>query len=192
MSRQDHSIYEEWLYLEADGGLSTSERAQLHRHLLSCSRCRRESDQVPALFEFLASGQVEVREGFDQQVMAALPAAGWEARNPRSWVVAVALLVTLGALSALLVGAGGGEMQGSGMVGAVAELFLSAVTAGAGLLTASWQGIGMAVSEAIGGSPMQMLIFTIFVVGVDVLFLRSLIRSWRRPALAARSESKGR
>ena len=49
MSRQDHNIYEEWLYLEADGGLSTAERAQLHRHLLSCSRCRKESREVPAV-----------------------------------------------------------------------------------------------------------------------------------------------
>jgi anti-sigma factor RsiW len=190
MPRQNHSTYEEWLYLEADGGLSTAERAQLHRHLLSCSRCRRESEQVPALFEFLSSGQVEVREGFSDEVMAALPAAGWEARNPRSWVVAAVLLIALGGLSALLVGAGG-EMQGTGVVGAIAELFLTTVTAGAGLLSASWQGIGMAVSEAIGGSALQTLVFTIFVVGVDVLFLRSLIRSWRRPAVSARSETNG-
>lgn len=187
MPRQDHTVYEEWLYLEQDGGLSVAERAELHRHLLSCSRCRREGARIPALFDFLSDERVEVRQGFSDEVMASLPPAGWEARNPRAWVAAAVLLAMLGVASALLVGFGG-EMPGTGVFGAMAELFISTVTAGAGLLSASWQGIGMAVREAVGGSPVQTLVFTLFVVGIDVIFLRALMRSWRRPAHAANEE----
>ncbi len=175
----DHNVYLEWLYLEADGGLSTAERAQLHRHLLSCARCRREKEELPALFELLASDRVEVREGFTEEVMSSLPAAAWEARYPRSWIAAVSILVVLSGLSAILVGAGAGELPGAGALVAIAELLRSTVTAGAGLLAASWQGLGMAVGEIIGTSPVQTAVFALFVLGVDILFLRFLIRSWK-------------
>ncbi len=186
----DHNVFLEWLYLEADGGLSTAERAQLHRHLLSCARCRREKEELPALFELLASDRVEVRDGFTEKVMSALPAAGWEARHPRSWIVAAALIAALGGLSAILVGAGAGDLPGSGALVAIAELFRSTVSAGAGLLGASWQGLGMAVGQIVGGSATQAIVFGLFVVAVDVLFLRFLIRSWssERAAQGAKRE----
>lgn len=175
----DHNVFLEWLYLEADGGLSTAERAQLHRHLLSCARCRREKQELPALFELLASDRVEVDEEFTARVMSSLPPAGWEARHPRSWISAVVILVLLSGLSALLVGAGAGELPGAGVLVAIAELFRSTVTAGAGLLAASWQGLGAAVGAVIGGSPVQALVFALFVLGVDILFIRFLMRSWK-------------
>lgn len=176
----DHNVFLEWLYLEADGGLTTAERARLHRHLLSCVRCRREKERLPALFELLAAGRVETREGFTERVMASLPAAGWEARQPRSWVAAALILAALTGLSALLVGSGGAAaLPGAGALVAIVELFRSTVAAGAGLLAASWQGLGMAVGELIGGSPVETAVFALFVLFVDVLFLRFLMRSWR-------------
>ncbi len=193
MSRdRDHNVFQEWLYLEADGGLTTAERAQLHRHLLSCSRCRREKEELPALFEMLSSDRVEVREGFTEAVMSSLPAAGWESRHPRSWIAAAAILIGLIGLSAMLVGTGGAELPGAGPLLAIAELFRSAATAGAGLLTASWQGLGMAVGESLGGSPLPMIVFAIFVLALDVLFVRFLLRSWSAREHAAQADEAPR
>lgn len=177
----EHNVYLEWLYLEADGELSGPERARLDRHLVSCAECRRVRDELPALFDLLDSDRVEVRPGFTDEVMSALPPAGWEARHPRAWVSAAAVLVALIGLSALLVGTSGGQMEGVGVVVAIAELFRSTMTAGAGLLTASWQGLGMAMGEIAGASPAQMGVFALFVLGVNVLFVRLLLRSWRKP-----------
>ncbi len=175
----DHSVYREWLYLEADGGLTTPERARLHRHLLSCARCRREKEQLPALFELLAGSRVEAREDLVERVMSSLPPAGWEARHPRSWIVAALLLAAVSGLSALMVGGGAGQLPGASALVSIAELFRSTIAAGAGLLAASWQGLGMAVGELIGRSPVETIVFALFVLGVDVLFLRFLVRSWR-------------
>ena len=177
----DHNVYLEWLYLEADGGLAGADRAQLQRHLLSCAECRHEQERLPVLFDLLSSDRVEVREGFTEQVMSSLPPAGWEARHPRAWVSAAAVLAVLIGFSALLVGTSGGQIEGVGAVVAIAELFRSTITAGSGLLAASWQGLGMAVGEIAGGSPMQTAVFALFVLGVNVLFFRLLMRSWRRP-----------
>ncbi len=178
---QDHNVYLEWLYLEADGGLAGSDRALLQRHLLSCAECRREREQLPALFDLLSSGRVEVREDFADRVMSSLPPAGWEARHPRTWTAAAAVLAVLIGLSALLVGLSGGELEGVGAVVAIAELFRSTITAGSGLLAASWHGLGMAIGEVVVGSPVQTGVFALFVLGVNVLFVRLLMRSWRRP-----------
>lgn len=178
---QDHNQYLEWLYLEADGGLAGPDRARLQHHLLSCAECRREREQLPALFDLLASDRVEVREGFADQVMSSLPPAGWEARYPRAWISAAAVLAVLIGFSALLVGTSGGQLEGVGAVLAIVELFRSTITAGSGLLAASWQGLGMAVGEIAGGSPLQTAVFALFVLGVNVLFARLLLRSWRRP-----------
>ncbi len=182
----DHNQYLEWLYLEADGELAAAERAQLQHHLLSCAECRREQEELPALFDLLSSDEIEVREGFTDEVMSSLPAAGWEARHPRAWVAAAALLVALVGISTLLVTLSGAEPQGLGALVAIGELFGSAVTAGAGLLTASWQGLGMAAGEVVGGSVAQTIAFTLFVLGVNVLFVRLLLRSWKREAATER------
>ena len=48
--------------------------------------------------------------------------------------------------------------------------------AGAGLLTASWQGLGLALGEIFGGSKLTLAVFAVFVAGVDFLFVRYLLR----------------
>lgn len=182
----DHNLYTEWIYLDADGGLEPAERAQLDRHLLSCAECRREKDELPALFDLLSSDRVPLADDFTDRVMSSLPAAGWEARHPRSWVAAAIALVVLVGLSAGLVVSS--SAPAAGPLAAVIDLFAAAATAGAGLLAASWQGLGMAVGELVGGSALQTGVFALFVLCLDVLFVRFLMRSWRREA-PARSES---
>lgn len=198
MSRDiEHAVYEEWLHLEPDGGLTTAERARLHRHLLSCAECRRESEELPELFGLLDGSKVPVEEGFGERVMSALPAAGWQARRPRSWSVAAALLVALLGLSATLVsidGAGGVEsaLPIGGALLAIVELFRSTLLAGAGLSTASWQGLGMAVGELLHGSPVNTAVFALFVLGIDFLFIRLLMRTARARAHDGAAASRSR
>ena len=65
----------------------------------------------------------------------------------------------------------------------MAELFGSAALAGAGLLAASWSGVGLALGEILSRSTMGLVAFGVFVLGIDCLFLRYLWRLSRREAL---------
>lgn len=143
-----------------------------------------------ALDELLAAGRVPVREGFQARVMDSLPPAGWEAarspvRSPAVWRWPVAALAALLAAVAVLVGlsspqvAPGGSFAGA--LAALGDLFATSALAGAGLLGASWQGIGLITSEALGNIPGGLLAFTVLVVCLNLL-LFALVR--RRSAEA--------
>jgi hypothetical protein len=62
---------------------------------------------------------------------------------------------------------------------ALFDLALTATQTGAGLLTASWQGVGLAVHELFGGSPLRLAVFGLGVLCLNLLFFRLL----RRPAV---------
>ena len=72
----------------------------------------------------------------------------------------------------------------------MAELFRSAALAGAGLLTASWSGVGLALGEVLSRSTMGFVAFGVFVLGIDCLFLRYLWRQSRQEALARGGQSR--
>ena len=93
--KPDHADYREWLNLEADGRLPRDERTRLEQHLAACSSCRSELDGQRSLEGLLAQARVPVRESFRSDVLAALPAADWEARAPRTWGFPVAMFVLL-------------------------------------------------------------------------------------------------
>ena len=86
-----------------------------------------------------------------------------------------------------VVGMGSEAAPGGGVFAAILDLFASTMMAGAGLLAASWQGLGMAVGEITGGSAVQTGVFALLVLGVDVLFLRFLVRSWRPRTVSVRT-----
>ncbi len=183
MSRPDHNTYREWLALDADGMLDGGERALLDEHLASCADCRREREETLALDALLQRSALPVRADFHESVMAALPTAGWEARSPRAWRFTAAVIVLLGTLAAALMAAGSAPAaSGLGTVAAVGGMLQAAVMAGAGLLGASWKGIGMAVDQVIA-SPLSLGAFGFLVLCLN-LFLVSLIRR-KRPADAA-------
>jgi len=146
----------------------------------------RNAQNPPAdeLDELLAAGRVPVREGFQARVMASLPAAGWEAarspvHSPAAWRWPAAALAALLAATAALVGwasphlAPGGSFAGA--LAALGDLFATSALAGAGLLGASWQGIGMVTSEALGEIPGGLVAFTILVVCLNLLLI-ALVR----------------
>jgi anti-sigma factor RsiW len=187
MSRPDHSTYREWLNLDADGTLGKGERALLDEHLASCAECRSEREEILAIDALLRRSALEVRPDFSASVMVALPTAGWEARSPRAWRFAAAVIVLLGGLAAALMLAGSAPASsGLGALLAVGGMLQTAAVAGAGLLGASWTGIGLVLDKVIA-SPVSLGAFGLLVLCLN-LFLFSLIRR-RRPAGATAQRS---
>ncbi len=183
MNRPDHSTYHEWLNLDADGLLAGEERTLLNEHLASCADCRRERQELAALEGLLQSSALAVRPDFKETVMASLQPAGWEARSPRTWRFPAAVFVLLGGLAAALMVAGSGaEPAGVSALLAVGSMFEAALLAGAGLLAASWKGVGLVFQRVIS-SPVSLGAFGFLVLCLNLLLV-SLIRR-RRPAGAA-------
>lgn len=128
----------------------------------------------------LAESRIAVRPDFRSAVMASLPPAGWESRHPRTWsfpLAACFLLATFAASAVVFFVGGGTSGGGSGLLGAavaIGNLLEAAVLAGAGLLTATWKGFGLAIGEALS-SPLRMILFGAVVLGLNLLLV-SLLR----------------
>lgn len=186
MNATDCSTYKEWLELEADGRLDGEQRRLLDRHAAACAGCREERRTLAALRRSLERARVGVNRGFTAEVMGRLPAAGWEGSAPRAWRLPVALLAVLAASAAALVGIGSAQLHPGvpfvGALAAVADMFQTAALAGAGLLAASWQGIGLAVGELFSTSTGSLVAFVVLVLAVDLL-LFALIRRRRTAAV---------
>jgi len=186
-SRPDHGIYREWLNLEAERDLGPDERARLDEHLASCPECRREREELQALDSLLKSVAIPVRSDFQAAVMSALPTAGWEARSPRAWRFTALVILMLGSLAAALMIAGPGAgpaPSGLGALFAVGGMLRAAVVAGAGLLGASWKGMGLILDRLIA-SPVSLGAFGFLVLALN-LFLYSLSGDERPAGAAAR------
>jgi hypothetical protein len=188
-----HSQLREWLDLELDGAVGGAdlghlERRELRRHLDTCAECAAERAALLALRETLDEARVPVREGFRAAVMAALPQSGWEARPVSAWRLPAAMLLLLGVAAAALLVAGdlagvGGSLLAT--LGSIGELLAATALAGAGLLGASWKGLGLLFSQALAGSPLHLAAAGIGVVCLDLLVLR-MVRRRRRATAAAR------
>jgi len=193
MKQPDHTKYREWLYLEPDGELNAGERSSLRQHLSGCSACREERQELASLTEMLDQSRVPVRDAFRQEVMAGLPAAGWETRSPRTWLAASVVVLLLSIGSALLIGGASDELLSAAPIAAAAavwELLSSSALAGAGLLAASWKGLGIAFQDVLGHSVWNIVALGALVACLDLLLFRLLFR--RRPVEAKsddRSES---
>ena len=190
MNRPDHSTYHDWLNLDVDGLLGREERSRLQEHLAGCEECRRERDELLALEGLLQRSAVPVRSDLRAAVMASLPAAGWEARSPRTWRFPAAVFVLLGAIAAAVVVAGPvAAPSGLSALLAVGSMLRAAALAGAGLLAASWKGIGLVVDEVLS-SPMSLGVFGFLVLCLNLLLI-SLLRK-RRVAQAGVVERRRR
>lgn len=179
----DHSTYREWLYLELDGALNPLQRKDLRDHLAVCLECRHEQRELIALDEMLIASRITVRSDFTEDVMSALPPAAWQARSPRSWRAAIAVLVALlfGA-GALVTTAGQGLSSISTLatlLATVADLFRSSIVVGAGLLGASWKGLGLAMQQILSGSIWNLLAVGALVLAVNLLLIGLLRRRYR-------------
>jgi len=177
--KPDHATYREWLNLEADGRLPRNERARLEDHLATCSDCSSELAELRGLEGLLLRSSLPVRESFRDDVLAALPVTGWEARGPRTWGFPAAMFILLGVISTAVIGSGSaaGEHAGLGALSAIFGMFQATVLAGSGLLGASWKGFGLVFQEMLY-SPMSLAMFGVFVLCLNILLV-SMIRRKR-------------
>jgi len=190
MNRPDHSTFQEWLNLDADGRLAPEERARLEQHLAGCEECRLEREELAAFQGLFERSAVPVRSDFADSVMAALPHAGWEGRSPRTWQFPVAVAAMLMLVAGFLIAGStsGAAPSGLAALDAMGGMVRAAALAGAGLLGASWKGIGLIVEDVIS-SPVSLGAFGFLVLCLNLLLV-SLVRR-RKPAAAAASLARG-
>lgn len=180
----DHEQLREWLTLEREPGalLSRQERRRLEEHVSSCASCRAERRELLHLDALLVDNAVPVRAGFADDVLRALPAAGWESRSVRAWRLPLAALLVLGLGAAAVAGLGatGAGAAGalSGAAAALLDMVVTGVLAATGMLWASWRGLGLAIDAYL--SPGTAVALFILVVSLDVLLLTFLVRRSRR------------
>lgn len=188
----DHDLYREWIDLDADGALEPERRAALAAHAMGCEECQAELAGARDLVHRLETARVDVRPGFASEVLSALEPAPWEARTLRAWRLPFAIVLVLAGVAAAIFGGAAAELDrgagGFGALVALADLFATAATAGAGLLAASWQGLGLGVAEWLGASKLNAAAAVGAVVGINYLLLRALRR---RPARVESGRSQG-
>ena len=165
------------LHRELDGDLDPDEARQLESLCRQDPAVAAERRELRDLDRLLVSDRIWAREGFQERVMAALPDhPSWEPVGDRSrWLFpAAAAFVLLSGSLLLLLGSAGGETV-PGLLASVAEFFASTLLAGAGLLGASWRGMGMVLGEMLEGP--GWIAFGLGVLALDVLLLVLLRRS---------------
>jgi len=191
--RIEHDRYREWLTLEQEPGaaLGPDARRELEEHLETCGGCRSERAALGRMDALLAEARVGVHSGFRDDLMRSLPAAGWEGKSPRSWRLPVAVMLLLGAAAALLLGVHSAETApGLPLVGALAamgEAFSTGLLAGAGMLWASWRGVGLVLDSVL--SPSATVALVALVLCFDVLVLTLLARRGRGVATPAQERA---
>jgi len=171
--------------LAVDGSLTPREDEALRAHLAADETLQREERELGRLHRLLADGRLAARPGFAADVMAALPeTAPWKQRRLLGWRSAVGVLAALLAVAVGLLGVGGTALQPAsplfGAARAVTDFAVAALLSGAGMLAASWRGVGLAVAAALDLP--ATVVFAIGVAAVNALLLVLLRRGARRRA----------
>ncbi len=175
----DHSTYREWLHLEPDSELNAGQRSGLQQHLAACPSCREERRLLTNLTAMIDDTRIQVRPDFTRTVMEKLPTAPWETRSPRTWIAAMVVVVLLAIGASLMIGVAGDEVRSAVPIAAataVWELLSSSALAGAGLLAASWKGLGIAFQDVLGRSVWNLLAFGALILCLDLILFRLLFR----------------
>lgn len=188
---KEHLDFVELAYLESDGELEPAEARDLAAHAARCADCQAIRGQVPRLESLLSEARIEPDPDLSRRVLQSLPATAWEMRRPGSWKLAAAVFFGLfgGAYVLSLRSESLGEaLPLLGTLAAMAELFRSAALAGAGLLAASWSGVGLALGEILSRSVLGYAAFGVFVLGIDCLLVRYL---WRLSRVEEQAAGRG-
>lgn len=196
MNTIDDATVREWLDLDLDGELGPEDKARLEDRLAASSELRRERRLLASLRTLLAESRIPVRDGFRARVMSSLPATAWERQlgdeRVPSWVLPVVLVVVFaagGALTLAFGGSGASDSQAFGIASAIVDFFATTLLAGAGLLFATWRGVGLGLETLIADSGVSLVAMALLVVFLNLLFFR-LLR--RRPVAAATTADERR
>ncbi len=133
------------------------------------------SEEYDELDRLLAAYCIPVREGFAELVMEALPEVAHSHRKVGLWAAAIALLIGFAGGGAWLLGTGG-SASAVGSVAAIADLFVTALLAGAGLLSASWSGLSTTLKTAASDSPSFLLVLGFAATTLGFVLFRLLRR----------------
>lgn len=177
METMDRAMLAEWLDLDLDGALEGPEKARFDERLAQDDDLAAEHRRTRALHALIAESRVGVREGFRARTMAALPVPAWGARTP-AWMLPLAMMTTFAAAAGLLLARGLPEHPALGALAAVAEFLQATALAGAGLLDASWRGLGLGLQQLFADSGTSLLAMAVLVLFMNLLWI-SLMR--RRP-----------
>lgn len=181
--RPDEETVRRWLDLEADGALGASEARRLEEALDRYPHLAAERRDLTDLHRQLAASRIEVEPGFRSAVMGSLPQAAWEPAGRRGWGLAAIVTLALAVAGGLMLAAGDVGRPASGpligVVVAIAELLGASLVTGAGLLGASWRGVGLALEELLASTPSAVVGLALGVVLLNALFWRLLRRPVR-------------
>lgn len=188
--QEQHEQYREWLALEG-GEIGDFDQRRLDAHVAACEECAAERVAFRRIDTLLDEERVAVRQGFRNDVLRSLPAPGWESRVPRFWRLPVAAILLLGAAAGLFLGLHSAQASNgaplAGAFGAVLDAVATGALAGAGMLWASWRGIGMVLDSAV--SPGVTGVLLLLVVCIDVLLVTLVVRRGRSGSGGGMAES---
>ena len=197
MKTVDQTVAREWVDLDLDGELGETEQAQLETRLEASSDLQAERQLLSSLHTMIGESRITVRSGFQEQVMSALPAAAWDRRRASRrtpvWALpaAVAAVFALAAALTVTVASDGSGSQTLGIAATVFDFLATTTLAGAGLLFASWRGVGFGLEQLMAQSGLNMVAFASLVLFVNLLFF-NLLRRRSTVALPASDERSGR
>lgn len=193
----------QWLDQEADGELTAVERGRLDRALADDTSLESDRVAMGRLHQLLTSPEaapsIEVSPDFVACVMARLPEAPWQERLAAqqatdesnqgigAWQLPLAAMLAFATLAAFLLSGIDSAILGTG--GAVLDFLATTALAGAGLLEASWRGVGWGLQDVFTESPATVAAMAGLVLGLDILFLSMLLRRKSQPATEACADS---
>lgn len=187
----DSGTLSEWLDLDLEGELGRAEKAHLDARLEASAELRAERRALAAIHAMFDEGRIPVRPELCTRVMSSLPVAAWEAQRSPAWTLPLAIMLLLALGAVLTLGTAGHLVTESptlGTVLAVADFLGTTTMAGAGLVAASWHGLGLGLEAFIAESGLNLLALATLVVFINLLFFGML----RRPRAVRAAESTGR
>ena len=191
VTKTDSATWRRWVDLDLEGELPEEDKARLAELADTDARIQAERRDLGSLHRMIEGGRIAVRPGFAARVLAALPRAWWEHRRSSAglpvWALPLAMTLVLALGAALLLG--GAEETGrfTGVGLAVLDFIQVTFLAGAGMLFATWRGVGFGVEQLIADSGMNLLAMVAAVVCLNLL-LFSLLRRQRPAAESAKSD----
>ena len=191
--KTDSATWRRWVDLDLEGELSQEDEARLAEIAEGDSRVLAERRALESLHRMIDEDRIEVKPGFAARVMATLPQAWWEHRRESAglpvWALPLAMTLVLALGAAVLLG-GAKEVPHLAGIGLAALDFMQLTfLAGAGMLFATWRGIGFGLEQMIADSGTNLLAIVAAVVFLNLLFLSMLRRPERAPQANESSES---